>query len=673
MPELVANELTTFKYTPELIVGSEKNTQTPALTSPFLIPIYQRLYTWETEHVERLLLDLWDAYKSPKSDEYFIGALVTTIESDASLVSLELIDGQQRLTTLWLIASVLVKIKNLRTKERWKQFLTIHEKPRLSFSGRDSDIAALEEFVVSIDSDRDGKDEHNWLSNESMINARKTITLFFNGIESDKDKELEDFSDYIWKKASFVITQLHPKSDKERFFDTMNSRGIQLEKHEILKSHLLTNLPSKELKAYGKVWDLCADIDGYIPGNLQTKFNFGLTPVGNTQILSVFEVIENQPNDDVLNLNAQQIGATLEDILKPDFLPSKLEKDPAPKVTRYKSPVSFPVFLLHVLRVFAENNSEVQNGESGISLDDKKLIETFKLLVISNNALRKGFIECLFECRLLLDNFIIKGQLEESSEHANWEITSRLASSDISTRIKFSGNVWGSITMLQSMMHFSPMNGVQRATWLSQALKGLRAITVNGYSKEDSPNQLLEVFKKIDFQYANNLINGSSIKNILQDHSGSKLGTNVHRYWFYKLEYCLWELWFNQTKDEKSIYSKPTILNKTTSFRMRSVNSIEHVSPQSENNGKVTTEMLDNFGNLALISVSENSSYSDKDPLEKKSSFVVSYSKGLIQSLKLAHLFNTVGDDVENWNDTTMREHEELMIEVLTLSMVETS
>jgi len=59
--------------------------------------------------------------------------------------------------------------------------------------------------------------------------------------------------------------------------------------------------------------------------------------------------------------------------------------------------------------------------------------------------------------------------------------------------------------------------------------------------------------------------------------------------------------------------------------------------------------------------------------LEKKSSFVVSYSKGLIQSLKLAHLFNTVGDDVENWNDTTMREHEELMIEVLTLSMVETS
>jgi hypothetical protein len=74
---------------------------------------------------------------------------------------------------------------------------------------------------------------------------------------------------------------------------------------------------------------------------------------------------------------------------------------------------------------------------------------------------------------------------------------------------------------------------------------------------------------------------------------------------------------------------------------------------------------------LSLISISENSSYSDKDPLEKKSSFVVSYSKGLIQSLKLAHIFSKVGDDAESWNDTKMREHEELMLEVLNGSMIE--
>ncbi|WP_198555597.1 DUF262 domain-containing protein [Colwellia sp. 75C3] len=671
MLELVPNELTTFKYTPELIVGSEKNTQTPALKSPFLIPIYQRLYTWETEHVERLLLDLWDAYKSPKSDEYFIGALVTTIESDASLVSLELIDGQQRLTTLWLIASVLVKIKGLRTKERWKNFLAIYEKPRLSFSGRDSDITALEEFVLSIDSERNGKDEHNWLSNESMINARKTITLFFNGIESDKDEVLDNFSDYIWKKASFVITQLHPKSDKERFFDTMNSRGIQLEKHEILKSHLLTNLSSKELKAYGKVWDLCADIDGYIPGAIQTKFDYGLSQIDNTQILSVFEVLEKKLTESVSDLDEIQAEVSLKDILEPTFLDAQLKQNNLVKATRYKSPVSFPVFLLHVLRVFVEKNSEVLSVDTGISLDDKKLIESFKLLVKSNNELRKGFIECLFECRLLLDNFIIKGQLEESSEHANWEVTSRLANPDNSTRIKFSGDVWNSISMLQTMMHFSPMNGVQRATWLTQVLKDIRAITVSGYFKENSPKQLLGVFERIDYQYATKLLKGNSIESVLQNDDKSTLGTNVHRYWFYKLEYCLWELWFNRTIEENTQCAKPSVLNKTTSFRMRAVNSIEHVSPQSKKNGSVTAGKLDNFGNLSLISISENSSYSDKDPLEKKSSFVVSYSKGLIQSLKLAHIFSKVGDDVESWNDTTMREHEELMLEVLNESMIE--
>lgn len=694
MLETIPNELSTFKYTPELIVNGAKSNLTPALKFPFLIPIYQRLYTWETEHVERLLDDILDAHKGVKSDEYFIGSLVTTVESDATTISLELIDGQQRLTTLWLIASVLVKVKYLTTKKDWINFLTINEKPRLNFSGRDKDIAALEDFVIYLDSDLYGIDDHRWLNNDSMINARKTISSFFNRDEfkkTEKNKNpLQNFSDFLWKKASFVITQLHPNTDKERFFDTMNSRGVQLEKDEILKSHLLTGLSTEALKIYGKVWDLCADIDGYIPGALQVEFGYGLADVSETKIRSIFETINKQPKEDVLDLNDIQAEATLEDIIKPSFLQPKFKQDTKVKSTRYKSPVAFPVFLLHVLSVFIEKYNKKSNEKnnldkneekktdgfefpSRISLDDKKLIESFKFLVKSSETLRKCFIECLFECRLLLDNFIIKGQLEEASEHANWEITSRLANSDKSARIKYSGDIWRSITMLQSMMHFSPMNGVQRSTWLTQVFKDIRADSAAGYSLIDKPHLFLQRLKNLDYQYANKLLNGRSVEGILQGHYGSKLGTNVHRYWFYKLEYCLWELWFNRTIEENTVCAKPSVLNKTTSFRMRAVNSIEHVSPQSQKNGSVSAGKLDNFGNLSLISISENSSYSDKDPLEKKSSFVVSYSKGLIQSLKLAHIFSIVGDDVESWNDTAMLEHEKLMLEILNESMIEKS
>jgi len=685
----VTSELTTYKYTPALIVKGNENKQVPALKHPFLIPIYQRLYTWETEHVERLLHDLFDTYQATSSEEYFIGALVTSVEDANDTRSLELIDGQQRLTTLWLIASVLVKTKALKTKDNWRQFLVLNDKPRLDFSGRDADIKALYDFVENIKEEKYGTDDHSWLNNYAMVNARETIVTFFNSDKFNTEGLLQSFSDYLWSSASFVITQLHPRADKERFFDTMNSRGVQLEKHEILKAVMLSGLPNKQLVAYGKAWDLCADIDGYIPGKFQTAFDYGLSPINESQVVSVLGAIQSSDKVDEAEVCEIDNEMTLENILKPDFSKKNFEQDTNLKPLKYKSPVSFPVFLLHVLIIFIESQSEKTNSSKfpqKISLDDKKLIESFGFLTKIESCklrmqmqprlqmqlrmrtklkmrmkLRMRFIECLLECRLLLDNFVIKGQLEESFEHANWQITSRLADSKVAKRTKFTDQTWDSITMLQSMMHFSPMNGVQRATWLTQTLRDLKA---NQLPKEN-PEKFLTNLKKQDTKYERLLLNEKSIEDVLLDAQKNKLGTNVHRYWFYKLEYCLWELWFNKHALKNYFCPKPAMLNHNVVYRMRSVNSIEHVSPQSKNNGRIPPEILDNFGNLALISVSENSSYSDKDPIEKKSSFSVSYSKSLIQSLKLAHIFDEISDDVTSWNGSAMGKHEILMVKIL--------
>jgi len=664
------NELTTYKYTPALIVKGNEQEHVPALKHPFLIPIYQRLYTWEAEHVERLLHDLFEAYKT--SEEYFIGAVVTSIEHSNGTCSFELIDGQQRLTTLWLIASVLVKIDALSNINDWRQFLVLNDKPRLNFSGRDSDIKALSSFVTGLttekhDIDEHGVDDHSWLKNEAMVNARETISTFFNCDEFNTEGKLQGFSNYLWSDASFVITQLHPNADKERFFDTMNSRGVQLEKHEILKAFMLNGLVGKQLEAYGKAWDLCADIDGYIAGKFQSDFNYGLSPINESQVVSVLYDRLQGIADNVVVCD-RKYEPTLEDILKPNFLKIKVETNSSLKPMRYKSPVSFPVFLLHVLRIYVENkisNNNTTELSKTISLDDKKLIDTFELLSKTNCHLRMEFIECLLECRLLLDNFVIKGQLEESHEHANWQITSRLADTKVTSRIKFTGPTWESISMLQSMMHFSPMNGVQRASWLTQTLIDLRVSITSNQSPKDEPEKFLANLKKQDTEYGSTLLKGVSLEGVLLYANNNNLGTNVHRYWFYKLEYCLWELWFNGHLLTKDLCLKPAILNRNVVYRMRAVNSVEHVSPQSKNNGTISSELLDNFGNLGLISVSENSSYSDKDPVEKKASFSVSYSKGLIQSLKMAHIFGEISDDVISWSDNAMNKHGKLMVKIL--------
>lgn len=664
MSKQITKALTTYKYTPALIVGGSEDKVIPALKYPFLIPIYQRLYTWETEHVERLLHDLFDACDSNPSAEYFIGALVTSVENSVDLTdSLELIDGQQRLTTLWLIASVLVKISTLKVTHQWDEFLTINSKPRLNFSGRNTDIKALTHFVESLATEKYGIDDHSWLKNPAMIKARETISAFFNNDKKFKSEvSLQDFNDYLWSKASFVITQLHPNADKERFFDTMNSRGVQLEKHEILKAFMLNGLSNEQLEAYGKAWDLCADIDGYIPGSFQTKFNYGLSPFNN-EIVTILGIVEKPVKEGTTE--TKEVGITLEAILKPTFSFENVEQNINSKPIKYRSPVSFPVFLLHVLRIFiaSENKgTDVSEAITNISLDDKKLIESFEEVIKNACSNRKmQFIDCLLACRLLLDNFVIKGQIEESSEYANWQVTSRLADSGSKSlsRTQFSGQTWKSITMLQSMMYFSPVNGGQRATWLTQALWDLK----ENSSPKDNTETFLTNLKKQDKHYESFLLKEQTLKGVLLEADKSELGTNVHRYWFYKLEYCLWELWFNDHALKNNFCNKPVILNGSAVYRMRSVNSIEHVSPQST--GTISPELRDSFGNLALISVSENSSYSNKDPIEKKASFSVSYSKGLIQSLKLAHIFNGINDDISSWNNKAMNEHGELMVSIL--------
>ena len=69
----------------------------------FEVPIYQRNYAWEKDEVATLIQDVYDAYKKD-SDVYFIGTLVTYYKGDNTY---EVIDGQQRLTTINLILNAL--------------------------------------------------------------------------------------------------------------------------------------------------------------------------------------------------------------------------------------------------------------------------------------------------------------------------------------------------------------------------------------------------------------------------------------------------------------------------------------------------------------------------------------------------------------------------------------
>ncbi|HEY8159121.1 MAG TPA: DUF262 domain-containing protein [Methylobacter sp.] len=705
------DELTAKKYSAKVIVegGTDKEgTKIPSLDKPFRIPIYQRLYTWEEQHVECLLDDLWEAYLHEDDAEYFIGAVVVSPSEDGE--ALELIDGQQRMTTLWLLASVLATNERLSTIsiEAWKKFMTLGDATspvaRLDFSGRERDKIALTNFIerwqCNCGMPSCGIECNGWLKNEAMSIARQTIIRFLKG-ERKKDHHdatrnisdnLRAFSDYLWEKATFVITQLHANTDKNRFFDTMNSRGIQLEKHEILKARLLNGLPEPERVVYARTWDLCADIDGYIPGDKQTMLDYGRVKekIQNYLIAEVEaykKKIRDSANSGDATKTEEPSFPTLDDILKGELSLKKSEETEGKPTKEYKSFVSFPVFLLHVLRIFYVEKIPAADCKD-ISVDPKNLISEFEKFFPSekdkpfdDKQKCKDFIHCLLQCRLLMDNYMIKGHIDEgNSKGARWEIWSRLSSTEKKEkkikRTKRTGQEWNSITMLQSMMYFS--QDLTRVPWLTNTLQ----ILYKSGSGPANTSGYLSELKLQDLDYAEaTLIHA---KNKKEDHTLSGVlgagkdsdgwGTGTPHYWFYKLEYCLWELWFNKEKTNPSVdCERPQLLNgKIDSFRFRHVTSIEHVSPQNGENKVLEHPFLDRFGNLALISVGENSTYSARSPIEKKGIFKARLGKGFIQSLKLAHIFHLIGSNIVDEDLATvekyknnMVEHERVMLDVL--------
>ncbi len=125
------------------------------------------------------------------------------------------------------------------------------------------------------------------------------------------------------------------------------------------------------------------------------------------------------------------------------------------------------------------------------------------------------------------------------------------------------------------------------------------------------------------------------------------LGTSFNHYWFYKLEYLLWKNW---DKNDK----------KTIHFKIVSKNSIEHVFPQHHESGRqLDNDYLNNFGNLGLLSVGENSSYSHQDVRKKKIDFD---NKQTYDSLKLAKIYSSI--NIDNWNIENIKKHQEEMIDI---------
>lgn len=206
------------------------------------IPPYQRPYSWKKENVQQLLDDLWEAFEA-KDDEYFVGSLITIEKEKDKLY--EVVDGQQRLTTLNLIfARLRDKIPNDAVKaELGKRILPQNvltgeaENPRLLLRRTDQSFFrrhVLEGQAVP------SKDLNTLAAPQLRIVENLGAIDDFN---KDKTEQiLRLFANYLLTKVYVVFVKTDSWKSAYRLFNVLNARGLALSNSDLIKNMLFNQL-----------------------------------------------------------------------------------------------------------------------------------------------------------------------------------------------------------------------------------------------------------------------------------------------------------------------------------------------------------------------------------------------------------------------------------------------
>jgi hypothetical protein len=639
----------------------------------YIIPMYQRNYAWEEGEITQLIQDVIDY--EPGGKNYYIGTLVVYEwpESKHTVYGrtvYETIDGQQRLTTLSLLASYL---KNETEGDfSWYKELRIHfecrEHSRKTFSAifdgktKDDPLGGLGEKDV----------------NTAILNGYRLIQKLLPQKLKESNVSHQQFADYLFRKVQIMRVKVPYDTDLNHYFEIMNNRGEQLEKHEVLKSQMLEVLNGivdtaereESQNCLHAVWEACANMEKYAQmgftraqrDNIFGERDWRRFDVGDfdslRKALRTSEDADSRPS----------VAKTLDEIIaggRSGIEQDSIEDD-SPE--RFNTVINFPNFLLHVLRV---------ESKLDIPLDDKRLISTFEEHVLRKDdalAKVKTFTYDLLRCKYLFDRYVIKREFIKGTD--GWSLKSFKWNDGDGTRRAGRGNYVNTfgeedanggenrqILMLLSAFHVSTPTLVYKH-WLNAALYHL--FTANEIQAEAYLRYLESVAKAFVFDrflasdngldyfviiYQNRGVCQMGSGDVSEEHMTDRLsfGNIENNLVFNYLDYLLWLE--NEATDS---------IVRAYEFTFRS--SVEHYYPQHPMPGydPLPPQTLNSFGNLCLISHSKNSRLSNFMPEAKRGY----YEKNPIDSVKQHLMMKSV-----SWDAESIDEHYEAMKKVLLNSL----
>lgn len=229
----------------------------------FIVPEYQRPYVWQEENIQELIDDLYYAFENKQNSEYFLGALVLKRTREKEFKEYEILDGQQRLTTLCMMMAVL---RDLMKKPQYKwtlsqmiyqeenELLKVPSRNRIKYNTRDKVKDFVKNYIIANGSTKK-KDLINYHedTNISVSNMAKAISSMHNIFESKEN--LEAFAVFLLNNVLFIYVSTDNTEDAFRLFTILNDRGIPLSNADILKSINIGEVPEEDLDEYSKNWE----------------------------------------------------------------------------------------------------------------------------------------------------------------------------------------------------------------------------------------------------------------------------------------------------------------------------------------------------------------------------------------------------------------------------------
>lgn len=607
----------------------------------YVIPRYQRAYAWEDKEIVQLIDDINDI-DIDSFESYYIGSLIVS-KVQGKPETYEVVDGQQRLTTLFLLLQYLV----------FEGAIEGELGQTLSFDCRSKSKYTLSN-IQQILTDKKHSVDYEENIDQSIFNGIKAIRQKFT---SDKGLNKDEFVSRLQHVILYRI-EVPEHTNLNRYFEIMNTRGEQLEQHDILKARLMRFLNNrKEQELFSRIWNACSDMTGYVQMHLSR-----------TERENIFGGEWNdEPADewneysDCLDItNDSENNATIKEIIKPRFKVDNVDGilDDDTHI-RFESIIEFPYFLLHALRIFVELYNVSLEKDLGELLDDKKLIADFDTVIkfgtiddelIKDNReyFAKMFIIHLLQTRYLFDKFIIKREFTGEDKEGEWSLKEMHTSGQGSKKKAYYSN-----TLLKNNYErketYNPRN--------KECLMIQSALRVS-YTSPKVMHWITELIlwlfendeKALLTNEAEDIAAWATKENFL-DGEDYKLGVTTPHIVFNFLDYLLW-------KNNKNIYSD---------FEFEFRNSVEHWYPQNPSDGSFDSwNDKDTFGNLCIISRSVNSKFSNLSPESKMKSYSKMVMKG---SLKLRIMGSIIQKSTnEDWIKTQCQEHEKEMIKVLSES-----